>query len=91
MAVKFLKIGQSTLEMALVLILMVLLLGGITNIWLWGSKQIVQRQMLYNQGRVLAGTPRDDYKREWPLANPATGAKWRPESLSEGRVLLDTR
>lgn len=75
------KKGQGTLEMAFVLIIAVLLLGGILNIWLWGNKQMVVRQLRYNQSRVAAGTSSDTYTLQWPV--------YTPEELKEDKVLLD--
>ena len=76
-----LKKGQGLLEMAFVTILMVLLLGGVINIWIWGNNQIVKRQRLYNASRVGAGTSLDSYNLQWPV--------YIPDELSEGQVLLN--
>ena len=73
--------GQGTLETTFVLIIMVLLLGGILNIWLWANKHMVMRQMRYNQSRVAAGTSSDTYTLQWPV--------YSPEELNEDKVLLD--
>ena len=64
------KKAQATLEVTLVIIAMVLLLAGITKIWVWGNKQIVNRQMKYNASRVKAGTSKEDYKKVWPVYTP---------------------
>lgn len=72
--------GQSAIESLAIFIVIVLLFGGIFNIWLWGNKQIVQRQMRYNEGRVKAGTSSVDYELQWPLE--------RAEELKEEKVLL---
>ncbi len=76
------KKGQGILEMVAVFISMVLLLGGILNIWLWANKQIVERQRAYNLSRVGAGTSSDTYKLAdyWPV--------YAPENLSEDKVIL---
>lgn len=74
--------GQSTLETAVVFIIIILFLGGITKIWLWANNQIVQRQLRYNAGRVAAGTSSDTYTLQWPV--------YTPPALTEEEVLLDT-
>lgn len=76
-----LKKGQGLLELAFVIILTVLLLGGVTNIWIWGNNQIVKRQRLYNASRVAAGTSSDAYSLQWPV--------YVPDDLTEDKVLLD--
>jgi len=75
------KKGQGALEMTFVLIIVVLLLGGILNIWLWANKQIVVRQLRYNESRVAAGTSADTYTLQWPV--------YSPEELNEDKVLLN--
>jgi len=75
------KKGQGTLEMTFVLITAVLLLGGILNIWLWANKQLVVRELRYNDSRVAAGTSSDTYVLQWPV--------YSPEELKEDKVLLD--
>lgn len=77
------KKGQSTLETALVFIMVILLVGGIVNIWFWANNQIVQRQLRYNATRVSAGTATDTYKLNWPV--------YSPEELKENEVLLDNQ
>ena len=72
--------GQGTIETAVIFIVLILLFGGIFNIWVWGNKQIVQRQIAYNQSRVEAGTSSDTYQLQWPLQ--------RAENLQEGEVVL---
>lgn len=72
--------GQVMLETSLVFICLVLLLGGIINIWLWSNKQIVKRQEAYNAGRVNAGQSSDSYTVQWPV--------YTPEDLSEDKVLV---
>jgi len=62
--------GQSTLEMALALIVIILLIGGIVKIWFWSNTQIVQRQQAYNATRVQAGTGSDTYQTVWPVYTP---------------------
>jgi len=70
--------AQSTLETAVIFVAAVLLLGGITRIWLWANNQIVQRQISYNDSRIAAGTSSMDYKLSdhWPLA-------YTPESIGD--------
>ena len=72
--------GQATIETAVIFIVLILLFGGIFNIWVWGNKQIVQRQIAYNKGRVEAGTSSDSYELKWPLD--------RAEGLKEKSVVL---
>ncbi len=74
------KKGQSPLETAAVFVIMVLLIGGITNIWLWANNQIVQRQLSYNDTRIAAGTSSDSYTLVWPV--------YTPPELTEGMVVL---
>ncbi len=81
--VKNRKKGQASIETALAFIAMVLLLGGITNIWLWANTQMVKRQVAYNEGRVNAGQAITGYTLCWPTPAPA--------QLKEGKVLLDRR
>lgn len=73
--------GQGLLEMSCVLISMILLLGGIVNIFLWANKQIVKRQIAYNSTRQLAGTSSDYYQ--------YVGWGYIPPALSEDKVILD--
>jgi hypothetical protein len=75
------KKGQGIIEAAFVVIIVILLLGGIINIWIWANNQIVRRQMRYNQTRVAAGAAVDNYQLQWPV--------YRPEALGENKVLLD--
>lgn len=72
--------GQATIETAAIFIVLILLFGGIFNIWLWGNKQIVKRQRAYNKSRVEAGTSSDKYELKWPLE--------KAESLKENTVVL---
>lgn len=72
--------GQSLIEITFVIIIFVLLLGGITNIWIWANKQIVKRQVNYGASRVRAGTSSDSYILQWPI--------YTPESLTEDKVIL---
>ena len=73
--------GQGALETTLVFIMVVLLLGGITNIWLWSNNQLVDRQIEYNKKRVTAGTSSDTYTLVWP-------PDYTPPALTEDQVLL---
>ncbi|MBU1998271.1 MAG: hypothetical protein ABIG46_00720 [Candidatus Omnitrophota bacterium] len=72
--------GQSTLETALVLVITFSLVGGIVNIWIWANRQIVERQVRYNNSRVAAGTSSDDYELQWPV--------YEPDELTEEEVIL---
>jgi hypothetical protein len=90
MANRLLNKSQGILEATIVLVLMVLLLGGITRIWIWGNKQIVIRQKRFNATRVSAGTAQDDHQIEWPLQyQPGAAEAQRPERLTEEMVILD--
>lgn len=71
--------GQSTLEVAITFIVVVLLVGGIIKIWFWANNQIVERQLSYNATRVTAGTSSDTYKLQWPV--------YAPPDLKENEVL----
>ena len=75
------RTGQSTLEVALTVIIIVILIGGIVKIWFWSNNQIVERQLRYNATRVAAGTAVDTYKLKWPV--------YTPSELKESDVLLD--
>lgn len=77
------KKGQSSLEVALIFIIIVLLIGGITKIWIWSNNQIVERQLSYNGQRVRAGTSSDTYTLLMP--------DYTPPELTENEVLLDNR
>ncbi len=74
------KRGQSTLETLVTFIVLVLLFGGIFNIWIWANNQIVRRQVDYNASRVQAGTSSRNYYMRLPQ---------KAEELKEERVLLD--
>ena len=65
------KTGQSLLETLATFIVIILLFGGIFKIWLWGNKQIVERQLSYNRGRIAAGTSNIDYELVKPGAADA--------------------
>ncbi len=77
------KKGQSSLEITLIFIIIVLLIGGITKIWIWSNNQIVERQLSYNSQRVTAGTSSDTYTLLLP--------DYAPPELAENEVLLDNR
>lgn len=79
----FNKRGQSSLEVAITLIMVVILIGGIIKIWFWSNNQIVERQLRYNETRVAAGTASDTYELNWPV--------YRAPELEENEVLLDSR
>jgi hypothetical protein len=44
------------LEFAVVFVMAVFLLVGMLSLWKWSSDRIIQRQILYNDSRVKAGT-----------------------------------
>lgn len=73
--------GQAILEAAIVTVLLIVLLGGILNIWLWANNQVVLRQARYNASRVSSGKATDDYSLQWPV--------YQPQELSEDKVLLN--
>lgn len=62
-----LKNGQAIIEASISLVLIFVLLGGIVRIWIWGNRQIVERQLRYNASRVIAGTSEDYnvYQLQW--------------------------
>lgn len=74
--------GQSLLESTISITVMVALLGGIINIWLWANSQIVARQQAYESGRVAAGTASDGYSLQWPV--------YSPSSLTEEMVIKNS-
>ena len=76
------KLGQATLETAITFVIIILLLGGIINIWLWANNQIVRRQLEYNKTRVAAGSSSDTYTLKWPV--------YTPQELKEENVLLNS-
>lgn len=76
-----LKKGQTLLETLITFVVIVLLFGGIFNIWIWANKQIVNRQVKYNAGRVKAGTSTQDYELAWPVG--------RSESLNNSKTFVD--
>ena len=78
---RVLEKGQGILESTFVIIIVILLLGGIINIWLWANNQIVGRKLRYNASRVAAGTSSDNYTLQWPV--------YTPPELGENKVLLD--
>lgn len=78
------KRGQSNLETAVAFIMMVLLLGGVTKVWLWANTAIVKRQVEYNKTRVESGQAELEYALHWPL-------DYTPVSLNAEDVILDDR
>lgn len=69
------------LEVTFVIIIVVLLLGGILNIWIWANNQLVSRKLRYNDSRVVAGTSSNTYTLQWPV--------YTPPELEEDKVILD--
>jgi hypothetical protein len=61
-------------------IVIILFFCGIFSIWIWGMKQLVERQIAYNSTRVEAGTSSDRYTLQWPPQ--------RAEHLTEEEVIL---
>jgi len=79
------KSGQGTLEVALAFIIVILLVGGLVNIWFWFNGQMISRQVAYNNTRVAAGTGSDTYSQ-------MVGWNYRAGSLTENMVIpRDTR
>ena len=74
------KRGQSSIETAIAFLVTILLFGAIFKIWIWGNKQVVERNKEYQDTRVAAGTSRQDYRLVWPPE--------KPEELREEEVLL---
>lgn len=72
--------GQGMIETGAIFIILVLLFGAIINIWLWSNKQIVDRQIKFNDTRVQAGTSAEDYELVWPVH--------KAENLKEDQVIL---
>ena len=79
-ASKVSKKGQGILELAMTLVAITVLLGGVIKIWLWSNNQIVERQMRYNESRIAAGFASDSYTMAWPV--------YTPPPLGENDVLL---
>ena len=78
------KKGQAMVEATVSMIIVVLLLAGITRIWIWGNRQIVERQIRFNATRVEAGTSSDSYELVW-------GPKvYTPPDLLEEDVIRGT-
>jgi len=78
------KKGQAMIEATVSMVIVVLLLAGITRIWIWGNRQIVERQVRFNSTRVEAGTSSDGYQLVW-------GAKvYTPPELLEEDVIRST-
>ena len=75
--------AQATLEFAVVFIIFVMLILGMTGIWRWSNDQFYARQTMYNSTRVWAGTARDYYLFPiWPV--------YVPPALTEDTVLVDS-
>ncbi len=62
--------GQSSLEIALVLVAVLLFLLGMVRIFFWGNTDLIKRQKDYLKSRGIAGT--------WPVH--------RTSSLSDGNI-----
>lgn len=75
------KKGQAMIEATVSFVMVILLLAGITNIWIWGNRQIVERQVRFNATRVEAGTSTDSYELVW---GPQV---YTPAELTEEDVL----
>lgn len=55
------KKAQATLEFTIVFVIMVILLFGLLNMWMWSNNNIVLRQKWYNQQRKAAGSTDPGY------------------------------
>ena len=75
------KRGQGTLEFSLTMIITIVLLYSIVKIWFWANNQIVNRQLEYNDSRVIAGTALDNYNLVWPV--------YKTPELKEEDVILE--
>ncbi|MCX5711220.1 MAG: hypothetical protein NT060_04625 [Candidatus Omnitrophica bacterium] len=73
--------GQGTIETVMAFIILVLILGGMMNIWFWFNNQLVERQVAYNDTRVNAGTGKDDYTQFYSW-------NYIPKTLSENDVIV---
>lgn len=64
--------SQAMLEVTLIFIVGLYLFFGIMGVWLWGDKQLAQRQPAYNSTRVQAGSlaSSDDKDLVWPVYTP---------------------
>lgn len=78
--------GQSVLETVVAFVLVFLLVGAITKVWLWGNNQLIERQRNYNLTRIPAGQSTDFYyvpgTQLWPV--------YTPEHLNEADVFPQT-
>ena len=81
--------GQGTLELAVSLILIIILIGGVTKNWLWGNQQFITRQRWYNLTRVLAGHSNDVYF--FPVWKDGLFTFYHLDPLREGDVLISGR
>ncbi|MCX5709636.1 MAG: hypothetical protein NT088_02770 [Candidatus Omnitrophica bacterium] len=73
--------GQGTIETVMAFIILVIVLGGMVNIWFWFNNQMIKRQVAYNNTRVTAGTGKDDY------IQPVSW-NYVPEALTENKVIV---
>lgn len=81
--------GQGTLELAVSFILIIILIGGITKIWLWGNQQFIARQRWYNITRIAAGYSHDGYI--FPVWKGGLVPFYRLDPLKEKDVLISGR
>lgn len=63
--------GQAVLEVAIVLIVIMMFFFGIVHIWLWANRQFPERQVAYNNSRIIAGTSGPIHLLMWPVYKPA--------------------
>jgi len=66
--------AQAVLETSIIFVMAILFLLGIIRIWVWAEGQIIGRQIVYNNSRVLAGTVGrenvDEKPLYWPIYHP---------------------
>jgi len=79
-------LGQSTLELTVALIVIFILVGAITNIWLWSNKQLVDRQRWYQGTRKIAGFSNDFYIK--PVWKDGIVSFYKLDDLKEEDVLI---
>ncbi|MBP7215885.1 MAG: hypothetical protein KBA46_01225 [Candidatus Omnitrophica bacterium] len=83
--------GQSTLELAIAMILTIMIVGAITNIWLWGNHHLVDRQRWYQNTRWLAGQSHDAYIPAMTIWKDGPMPFYQLHSLTENDVFVKRR
>jgi len=74
--------GQGTMEITIIMVVVICLLYGLIKMWIWGNRQIVMRQIAYNNTRVIAGKSHDFY------IEPVWW-NYTPEGIGKEDVLFD--